>query len=884
MSYFDLDTAVKALGDGSDPIDALSMSFGIPQCLLDIGKSAALALLPTSLILSIADQSQRGKDAATEDIAKLKKKLLTENGIFEIDTESGTYRFLSDFSKNGMSEDSIGLIGKLGGLTSSLSYALTTGGQLYNNYLEAASIVNSIGDCINTYQNFLKYQKGPSSQLAKVLDPEGLLDSFGLEMARAQVAVEFINDVDEILGNCASIVNRRLNDPSLEPSFVNAELVSGLGFQTGNALGSAQDPVFRLVFGPPKSKKGQFLLSVDGLYYDSQSGGLPEVSGFTSPEYAYKFEQAANLGGKGQSISLKTINKYVDTIFDINVVDNSPEMLTHYEADHFMSVLEGQRNKNIYDVSSQVEQAKLLGYSDTDAIIVNLTQSIYSINARHLSKITRRKKQIEIAIKAPFIFGKGTQFGLGQVPINDFSFLKDINMAVAYETQKKLIFLQGEVSGVVLPIVPKFVKSNTSERNVSLDHLIVPPVGKGSIIFDSDSIDEDVTILSLSDSVVTDGLFAIYNYLEGEIVSPGSSEYKILNCNSTNNYNNAQLIGLSPSAIFNRGLAIPFLKGAVRINTDGTISSLGSFIKLPDSQEFQNFTYNPAGFSFETWALAPDIGIAAHGPSDPDTGYGTYSYYKLLLACENTGGIDEELPNANQAPYSNNSDIVKGLVIGFTRDRQITQNTVPSETGTLNLLASGAFFIAPTRSVNGSDVGFINKASLTNCVSGYEVLKCSVPLANTIVDNKIGFDVSGEFMYFSVIGDVPNNQVRIYMDGELMATSSLTDVFGGNPYQTPNIPTFAKSNSFEYSLSSTNSSYFLNGPRLNNYFTPWIIGSGWTDGNVTNGGFMNTFSGKNSGLNGYVGSTKFYNRALTSSEVKFNYDSQKGFFKNIDLT
>ena len=42
--------------------------------------------------------------------------------------------------------------------------------------------------------------------------------------------------------------------------------------------------------------------------------------------------------------------------------------------------------------------------------------------------------------------------------------------------------------------------------------------------------------------------------------------------------------------------------------------------------------------------------------------------------------------------------------------------------------------------------------------------------------------------------------------------------------------------------------------------------------------------GLNSGLNGYVGSVKFYSRALTNTEVLENYNGQKAFFKNIDLT
>jgi hypothetical protein len=35
-------------------------------------------------------------------------------------------------------------------------------------------------------------------------------------------------------------------------------------------------------------------------------------------------------------------------------------------------------------------------------------------------------------------------------------------------------------------------------------------------------------------------------------------------------------------------------------------------------------------------------------------------------------------------------------------------------------------------------------------------------------------------------------------------------------------------------------------------------------------------------LNGYLGSLKFYSKALTDKDVFENYRAQKGFFENID--
>ncbi len=43
------------------------------------------------------------------------------------------------------------------------------------------------------------------------------------------------------------------------------------------------------------------------------------------------------------------------------------------------------------------------------------------------------------------------------------------------------------------------------------------------------------------------------------------------------------------------------------------------------------------------------------------------------------------------------------------------------------------------------------------------------------------------------------------------------------------------------------------------------------------------WGGKKSGLHGYVGSVKLYNRPLSSAEVQANYKAQRGFFENIRI-
>ena len=73
--------------------------------------------------------------------------------------------------------------------------------------------------------------------------------------------------------------------------------------------GLEDEEVFRLTYGPPLTDSGHYVLSNDGLYYDSQTGGLDPVylaiSGVVPVGEAWKYDYDTNLGGKGEAISLK---------------------------------------------------------------------------------------------------------------------------------------------------------------------------------------------------------------------------------------------------------------------------------------------------------------------------------------------------------------------------------------------------------------------------------------------------------------------------------------------------------------------------------------------------------------------------------------------------
>ena len=875
---FDYKTALLVLGNSNaSPIDAIATSYGVPECLLSLGKEV-LAAIPSPMLRKITKELNAGRDSAMESIAAFKKKVLMENGFIEIDTESGTFRFISDSSRNKLDDSAEKDSDDFGDFLNAIGAAAQVGGEIYANYEGITNMLVGIQDCLNTYKTFLDLQTGQSSQF---LSSSQIEEVYATELARAREAESFINSVNQVNSDIATILIDRIRNPELEPIF-NADFVpSGSNLPTEESDVTEPEPIFRLVFGPPKSKKGQFLLSVDGLYYDSQTGGLPIVSGLVAAEDMYTFSHDANLGGKGTIITSKDLVQYMDTIFDPTQIDDSIEIQRHYDADHFLQVLYGQRHRHLYVLSGTIQSLLAQSYSPDSAMVENSRQQLMATDTQHMIKINKRKKQIEIAVKAPLLFGATKEFNYGEIPINDFSFLSKLNLNVATDKQRKLVFSQGEVSGVVLPLQPKFVKASESAGTPYFEHLVVPPVGIGSLMFET-SGSSPQHVLSLTDSIVTDGLIAVYNFLESDAVTnPGSNLFTVLNCAAkTNQDKAAQLVALNTSSVFTDGLSIPFLRGMVaRSSSTGTPSGVGSYIQLPQAQEFQNLFYNPNGCTIDFWVHVPSLFVSST-EYYTERGWSASSFHKLILACENIGGANRNESEDNlQVNYG--SDFVRGLVCGFTRDTQIVNNSVASDSEALDSSGSNIhFYLAPTRSFNTSEVGFLRDTVTVDCgTDEHKTLKFSLPVTNSVNGKSIK-NASGTFCHIAITVYPKDNEIKLYCDGELMITSGINNVFGSPAFTPPKIPSFAKSNSFSYNTTGTGLTAFANGPSVSS-FTPWIIGGGFTDGLST--GFMASNNGLHSGLGGYLGSLKFYSKALNSTEVAYNYDNQYAYFKNIDI-
>ena len=907
MASFDLDTFLKVQGQtGTGAIQALGMSFGMPSCMLNLANNA-MNLLPSSVLSDISTQIKAGKAKANEVTKEVFKKMMLNTGIIEFDTETGTFKFGSDTAWMGVDNNDSQTKNNLAGLLGAFQYATSFGAQIYQNYTDVTNEINAIKNCLDKYSQLQKFQSGNSADQKATLPPEEIQELFDTlyagEKAKLAEASNFIKAADAQIATINNILAARSQDPSLEPKFLDSRELDSFLSAT-NFPRSEQDdpgveeadPVFRLTYGPPLTKAGLYVLTNDGLYYDSYDGGLDpiylSISGMVPVGDAWKYDYDPNLGGKGQALSLQSLDKFTDNIFDPNRIDDSRGLQNYYNEDHFLAVLKQQRDKHVYDLSSDL-QTFISEYGADSSIVSNQRNLIISEIANHNNKINRRKKQIEVAVKAGQVYGdlRSPEFGPGEVPINDFSYLQKYNLSVDLEKQKALVFQHAEVEGIVLPIDTKYVRSAQQRPDsLSYNHLKIPTVGRGSILY-SPSGATSGTVLSLTDQVVSNGLFAIYNFLDTSLELPSSTNFNVTNCATENMYNNAQLVGPSKKALFFSGLAIPYLEGIVKNkSTDPAgASGLGSYIKLPDTQEFRDLTYSSTGFTVECWVHVPNIMDGALGwasGTNLDTPSPS-SLTKVLFGCENVG----HNPNASTIDHTGaykdldflsnerGGEFVRGLVCGFSRDRRITQASAGYSNAQYDNdpASSLSFFIAPTQARDFSSASFINNDECQDYETFY---KMKVDLSATQFGN-----VSSQFVLIDISCDPQRDEIKMYADGALVATSSISTVFGVDVRKPISLPSFKKNNSFQYSSTTVDGPTTIKqGPLLNRFYTPWIIGGGYTDGMYQYGNFMGgDRGGIVSGLRGHIGSLKFYSRPLDTGEVKKNYDAQKGFFKNIKM-
>lgn len=650
-----------------------------------------------------------------------------------------------------------------------------------------------------------------------------------------------------------------------------------------------QTPLFDFEYGPPISVGGKFILSEDGIYYDSRIGGIYDrgVGEYLRQIYEirnrrkgldtgdlWKLEYAPNLGGKGIHYGKQEYEGLKDTIFSDNYDLSSKDLNLFYVNDDILQAFEDDKRAHIEEVNGQVSSLLNSGYSASDSVVVNTYNSIGAVAYAYDEKIRKRKKQLQLAaLFGPYRISKGNeQFGEGnlyhierdgsetpieRIPVNDFSFLSETGVSVPVEDQKNITLYSEDLEDVISPIEPKFLVTPSDAYPTNIPNFSVDILGKADWVkqaegyqYSRDSFSSTTPyVKSLTDDIVTDGLLVCYNFLDKDISDPSSLNFSVNNVAESSTRLNAKLVAHNPMEVFVSGLGIPYLRGTLwdarEQYNQNFLPSRGSYIRLPNniqsgaynknSTSLDNLFYSPQGATIEFWTHVPFV----HRDMTEQ------HRYRLVLANENSGktfaGSKNHYPvDATRVKYDNDGnaysdpDKVHGLIVGF-RDKGVSGTT----RGSTNNFSGLEFIVCPTVGQNDSKWG--HSICIAEDLNNNELGVIVPSSLDTAVRQKSIDDVQHEFLHFAITFDPAKDTVTIYCDGEKLTSSSITASFGTR-FENLNIPSKVY---YKQGIPSTNwwNSYYGDGqwsdplalpagskvPPDPVLFTPWIIGGGFSD-------------------------------------------------------
>ena len=672
-----------------------------------------------------------------------------------------------------------------------------------------------------------------------------------------------------------------VQDNIIAPFEENRRRFELLSDETQTSLTGEPLPIFDLAYGPPKSVKGQFILSQDGLYYDSINGGIPEVSGMVAASANWNLKYAPNLGGKGDTYSNDNLNNFVDTVFDYDYTPDDSIADDYYKTDDILQTFEKNKILHTTVVHDQIDDLIASGYSASSAMVINYYSNIGAIASVYDDKIRKRKKQLQlISIFATdrYSFSEESgssdplnsnynpkNIGLGtgvlientsdtatqewhpieRIPLNDFSFLKGTGVEVSLKNQEKILLFSEDLEDVVLPITPVFVQSKAQPFSV-IDKFNISPTSPETFpYFDGigDVSGKSGLVQSLVDSIVADDLLLGYNFIKPNIVDASSTKFNLDNiAPDSGGFLNGQLVASTLDGVFPSGLGIAKLTGTgengsyVRLPTNftpagkpyGIYTERLDSLFYPSNLKYNNETKTGGGVTFDFWVHVPSLVMT-------DT-----HRYRLVAACENSGGhppiAGETEVKANRTKRDGTQDEKKvhGMILGF-RDRGGASTPSGLEFGVFPTVSQNSNSAASGHNVAiGESHEYLNDVFQS---SGTRELGATV--ASSVTVNGVSItDASASFVHMATVFEFSSNTVKIFCDGELMSTSSLDYAFDLVLEDTLNIPSPVKEQGSPSDATFTLSSFSNtsnNGPVIgklsdNISNTPWILGGGFTDG------------------------------------------------------
>lgn len=167
-------------------------------------------------------------------------------------------------------------------------------------------------------------------------------------------------------------------------------------------------PRFDLEFGPPISAANKFILSKDGLYYNSRTQDVPIVNPKAGSDKTWDLDYDSNVGGRGLAFSEDDTYGNFGTVFhiDTDIAKGNPLAELYYQYDDVLQQFKDDKVSQITEVSGYVTELISNDYTDADALVQSYTAQLAGVASTYDYKIKKRKKQLDLAA----LYGRDTFF------------------------------------------------------------------------------------------------------------------------------------------------------------------------------------------------------------------------------------------------------------------------------------------------------------------------------------------------------------------------------------------------------------------------------------------------------------------------------------------
>lgn len=731
-----------------------------------------------------------------------------------------------------------------------------------------------------------------------------LVDDFGANLAAGgNLSTDL---VDEIVDSFRNTLQRTANTnlDNYEKFIVNklavpySENRAALDIIKAQLLGidvedEEEPPIFDTVFGPPVSSKGRYILSEDGIYYDSRSGSIPHITARQIDSMSWQLRYESNRGGQGQAFTDKDAARFADSILSFDYQNETQKVKDFYKYDDILQNMVNDRELQVADVSGKIADLITKGYTEDSAVVQNYKESYAAVAHTYDRKIKKRKKQLQVAaLFGPYdvttsgdprgeglfyrIFNKAIpsfvesicgepnkvetiSFGvlpdsseiefIPRIPVNDFRYLKELGLIPEIESQKKVMLHSSDLDDTTAPITPIFLEQGPGEKYEAIPELSIGPYGTADWLNTSGATASALSFSStisgitpylrtLDDDIVTDNLVVCYNFLEPHAaVTPSSNEFLVKNYADKGHPLNAKLVG-DASEIFLSGVTIPYLTGSLyrpdlKYGLRYSHLPKGSYVRLPNN--YRNNTVYTGSQPIDDLMYNKQgwsIDFWAYTPDLYD-GMTVDHRYKIVAANENCGDPITRTSTTSIFTTADSDPDTYVVRKGRTRGMIIGWRD-RGEPGT-DVSEGLEFVVLPTVAQNNDKWG--KSVLIAEEVSGMGTdAECRVELGfkvDTSVTTESGYTIEGastEFTHYGIVCDPGTDTISLYVNGEFLASSLVSTSFSTNPGSPISIPTKITDGHYHERVPRYGESLYAGELPEVPIFTPWILGGGFTDG------------------------------------------------------